>query len=50
MQRNIREQFWIEAGCTIEGLIKLHDERSRDNKILQELLLKKKNEKQLVTA
>ncbi|MBM2816611.1 MAG: hypothetical protein HW421_3373 [Ignavibacteria bacterium] len=37
-QRTIREKFWIEAGCTIEGLKKLFDEKSKNNEILNRLI------------
>lgn len=50
MQRNIREQFWIEAGCTIDGLIKLHNERIKNNPLIIELLERKEKEKKLTTA
>ena len=41
MQRKIREQFWIEAGCTIEGLIKLHNIRIKNNPLIKEFSEKK---------
>lgn len=48
MQRDIREKMWIEAGCTIDGLKKLHDERLKKSKLWNDLLERK--EKQLTTA
>lgn len=42
MQRSIREQFWIESGCTIEGLNKLHDDRIKENELIKLFLEKKR--------
>ncbi len=47
MQRNIREQFWIEAGCTIEGLIKLHNKRIKNNPLIKEFSERKKHSEQM---
>jgi len=47
-QRKIREKFWNEAGCTIEGLKKLFDEKSKNNEIFNKILERK--QKQLTTA
>ncbi len=44
MQRSIREQFWIESGCTIEGLNKLHNDRIKDNELIK-LFLEQKRKK-----
>jgi hypothetical protein len=50
LQRNIREQFWIEAGCNIDGLVKLHNERIKDNQLVKDLLKNKVQKKQLDPA
>ncbi len=49
-QRKIREKFWYEAGCSIEGLKKLFDEKSKDDLIFKSILERKEKEKQLETA
>ena len=41
LQRSIREKFWIEAGCTVEGLKKLHKDKSRSNSLYLQHLEKK---------
>lgn len=37
MKRQIQEKLWIESGESIEGLIKLLNERKSQNKLWQEI-------------
>lgn len=46
MKNQIQAKFWIEAGETVEGLIKLLDEKSKNNKLWIELTERKEKEKQ----
>jgi hypothetical protein len=50
MKRQIQEKLWIEAGETIEGLIKLLHERTNTNKLWLELTERKENSRQQVVA
>lgn len=49
-QRKIREKFWTEAGCTVEGLKKYFDERSKNDDIFNRIIERKEKEKKLKTA
>jgi|GEM_PF-3892276 len=48
MKQQIQEKLWNEAGETIDGLIKLLNEKTKSNKLWIELTERK--EKQLTTA
>lgn len=48
MKKQIQEKLWNEAGETVEGLIKLLNEKTKTNKIWIELSERK--ERQLKTA
>lgn len=48
MKRQIQEKLWKEAGETIDGLIKLLNEKTKTNKLWIELSERK--DKQLTTA
>ena len=48
MKRQIQEKLWIEAGETIDGLIKLLNEKTKTNKLWLELTESK--EKQITTV
>jgi hypothetical protein len=50
MKRQIQEKLWIEAGETIDGLIKLLDERTKTNKLWIELTERKEKLRQQVVA
>ena len=41
MKRQIQEKLWIESGESIEGLIKLLNERKSQNKLWQEISKRK---------
>jgi len=49
-QREIRNKFWIEAGCTIEGLKKLFDEKSKSDYILNKIIERQEKDKLLATG
>ncbi len=46
MKNKIQEKMWLEAGETVEGLKKLLNERTKNNKLWQELSERKNKEKQ----
>jgi hypothetical protein len=50
MKNQIQEKLWIEAGETVEGLIKLLNEKTKTNKLWLELTERKEKEKQSETA
>jgi hypothetical protein len=39
-------KFWNEAGCTIEGLKKLFDKKSKNDVIFNKIIERKEKEKQ----
>lgn len=46
MKREIQEKLWVEAGETIEGLIKLLQEKSQQNPLIKEFNERKEKEKE----
>ena len=50
MKRQIQEKLWIEAGESVEGLIKLLDKKTKESELYHFFKERKEKQKQLETT